>query len=76
MILPPEMKVGKKLYVRTPALETTKTLADKKAKQFRKEGHFARIIKNEHTGKWTCYVSINSKAIPTISEMMKRSGRK
>ena len=55
--LPPwEIKIDNKTYYRVPrAHSITKAAAIKKAKDLRKEGHLARVVKDSVGSGWTTY---------------------
>jgi hypothetical protein len=53
---PWDIKIGSKTYYRVPrAHSVTKVAATKKAKDLRKEGHLARVIKDPVGDGWTAY---------------------
>ena len=63
--LPPwDIKIGNKIYYRVArAHSITKAAAIKKAKDLRKEGHLARVVKDSVGSGWTVYFAANQKTI-------------
>jgi len=58
-----EIKIGSKTYYRAPiAHGVTKASAQQKAKDLRKQGYLARVIKNP-TGGWTTYYASNPRSV-------------
>ena len=65
MTIPPfETTIGNHHYYRSgKAISVTKAAAIKKAKDLRKEGHLARVVKDSVGSGWTVYFAANSRTI-------------
>ena len=73
MIPPFEINIGHHRYYRVAmARSVTKAMALHKARDLRKEGHLARIVKDSFGNGWTTYFAANPKHVEAFKRTLPR----